>query len=584
MGMDDFDKEELEQLVAVFRDQSLHILDEMTQDLLTLEAKGEDVESLARLRRGAHTIKGDSACIGLDGVTEVAHKIEDYMDAAIEGENKVEARAVDLILLALDEIREALSSDEVTDLAPETVSRILHNFVESNEPDAEVEAADSTVSDLAETEVETDKQASVADQPGKTRREYVRVEVTKIDELLNLAGEMVIARSVINQIEPQLAHSLKQNEMVDQFGNASSQMGKLIGELHKSVLKMRMVTIDQVFKRFARPMRELATERSKQVELEMSGGETELDRALVDLLYEPMLHLLRNAVDHGIETVIERVGAGKSEIARIRLDAYHEGNQVVIEVSDDGRGINQEALKAKAISIGIITAKAADQLSDEEVYELIFRQGFSTAQEITHISGRGVGMAAVKASIEQMRGTVNVKSEAGVGTTFILRMPLTLAIIRAMLFSSAGQLFALPLLSIREIARVDADGVMFLDGFETYRLREEFISLVRPGAVLGYDRRKGGSGNPMRRTAKHFFLIILNVGSKKYGVVADDLIGDQELVIKPLDNRWVQNEALAGASVLGDGRVALIMDAEMMFRKVIRFERNRGAEKRVNAG
>ncbi len=583
MGMDDFNKEELEQLVAVFRDQSLHILDEMAQDLLTLEARGEDAESLARLRRGAHTIKGDSACIGLDGVTEVAHQIEDFLDAAIEGENKIEARAVDLILLALDEIRDVLSRDEVTDLPPENVRKILHSFAESKELHGPVEIAPLTGSE-EEADVEVDKAASVQESAAKTRREYVRVDVAKIDELLNLAGEMVIARSVINQIEPQLAHSLKQNEMVDQFGNASSQMGKLIGELHKSVLKMRMVTIDQVFKRFARPMRELATERNKHVELEMSGGETELDRALVDLLYEPMLHLLRNAVDHGIETVEERLAAGKSEIARIHLNAYHEGNQVVIEVNDDGRGINQEALKTKAIALGLITAKAVEQLNEEEIFELIFRQGFSTAQEITHISGRGVGMATVKASIEQMRGTVKVKSEPGVGTTFILRMPLTLAIIRAMLFLSAGQLFALPLLSIREIARADAEGVLFLDGFETYRLREEFISLVRPGAVLGFDRRKGGSGNPMRKTASHFFLIILNVGSKKYGVVADDLIGDQELVIKPLDNRWVQNEALAGASVLGDGRVALIMDAEMMFRKVIRFERNRGIEMRVNAG
>ncbi len=584
MGMDDFNKDELEQLIAVFRDQSLHILDEMSQDLLILEAKGEAPESLARLRRGAHTIKGDAACIGLDGVTEVAHKIEDFMDTVIEGGHKIEARAVDLILQALDEIRDALSSDDIADLQAESVSRILHSFAESGKAPEAIEFEELSDSEAKEEDGGADTKSLVQQANGKSRREYVRVEVTKIDELLNLAGEMVIARSVINQIEPQLAQTLKQNEMVDQFGNASSQMGKLIGELHKSVLKMRMVTIDQVFKRFARPMRELAGEHAKQVELEMNGGETELDRALTDLLYEPMLHLLRNAVDHGIETVEERLAVGKPEVAKIRLDAYHEGNQVVVEVSDDGRGINQEALKAKAISLGLVTEKEAELLNDEDTFALIFRQGFSTAQEITHISGRGVGMAAVKASIEQMRGTVSVKSEAGQGTTFTLRMPLTLAIIRAMLFLSAGQLFALPLLSIKEIARAEPGGVLFLDGFETYRLRDEFVSLVRPGVVLGFERRKGGSGNPLRKSTNHFFLIVLNVGAKKYGVVADDLIGDQELVIKPLDNRWVQNEALAGASVLGDGRVALIMDAEMMFRKVIRFERNRGIEKRVNAG
>jgi two-component system chemotaxis sensor kinase CheA len=215
-------------------------------------------------------------------------------------------------------------------------------------------------------------------------------------------------------------------------------------------------------------------------------------------------------------------------------------------------------------------------MPDEDAVELIFLQGLSTANEITRLSGRGIGAAAVKAAIEQVRGSVAVKSEAGGGTCFTLRMPLTLAIIRALLFKAAGQLFALPLLAVSEIARAKGSDIVYLDGIENYRLRDRFISLVRPGVVLSFDRRKGGSGANLRSEATHFFVIVLDTGDKRYGVVADELMGEQELVIKPLDNEWVQNEALAGASVLGDGGVVLIMDAEMVFRKAIKYERGKG--------
>jgi two-component system chemotaxis sensor kinase CheA len=258
------------------------------------------------------------------------------------------------------------------------------------------------------------------------------------------------------------------------------------------------------------------------------------------------------------------------------MRAYHEGNQVVVEVSDDGRGIDPEAVKRKAVEVGAIAPQDAERMTDEEAIELIFLEGLSTADEVTQLSGRGVGAAAVKAAIEQLRGTVAVKSEPGRGTTFTLRMPLTLAIIKALLFTAAGQLFALPLLAVGEIARAEGSDIVHLNGVENYRLRDRFISLIRPGIVLSFDRRRGGSGASLRSEQKHFFVIVLATGDKKYGIVAYDLLGEQELVIKPLDSSWVQNDALAGASVLGDGRVVLIMDAEMVFRKAIKYERAKG--------
>jgi two-component system chemotaxis sensor kinase CheA len=405
----------------------------------------------------------------------------------------------------------------------------------------------------------------------------VRVEASRIDALMNLAGEMVVARSMMNQVGHELEGLLPRSDQLTRFSGATLQMGKLIAELQKSVLKMRMVTISNVFKRFSRPMRELALESGKQIELVTMGETTELDRTLVDLLYEPLLHLLRNSIDHGIETPEEREAAGKHPVASIMLSAYHEGNQIVVEVADDGRGIDARALREKAVEKGIVTAAQASAMSDEEAFDLIFESGISTAKELTLVSGRGVGMSAVRDVIEQLRGTISIKSEPGIGTAFVLRMPLTLAIIRALLFSASGRLYALPLLSIAEIAYARTSEVTYLDEFESYRLRDQFIYLIRPGAVLGYERRKGGIGSALRGENPRFFVVVVKVGAKRFGVVADTLLGDQELVIKPLDNEWLQSDALAGASVLGDGRVALILDAGAMVRKAVRYERVRGS-------
>lgn len=582
--MDELSKEELEQLLEVFREQSVRILDEMGNDLVALEAGAVDAEIMTRLRRAAHTIKGDSACVGFEGVTEVAHKIEDVFDAVLNGDVKVERRVVDLVLMSLDALRAALGGDEVTDLEERTVASLLAGLRRVG--------FESTASTVHEEQQPASAAAVGSDAPilpaavkqsAKRRREFVRVDASKLDALMNLAGEMVIARSVLNQPGLEMSRAEATNELAGSFNNANVQMGKLISELQKSVLKMRMVTIDNVFKRFARPMRELASSRGKQVELEFVGGETELDRALVDLLYEPLLHLLRNAVDHGLEAADERTSQGKPAIGRIELRAYHEGNQVVVEVRDDGRGLDSAKLTARALELGLILKKEADNMDDEDSLDLIFLQGFSTSKEITHVSGRGIGASAVKSVVEQLRGTVTVKSQLGVGTTFALRMPLTLAIIRALLFKAGARLFALPLLSVSEIVRVGTEEIVQIDGFETYRLRDSFISVVRPCDVLGFERRKGGVGATLRAENTHSFVIALATGSKRYGLLADELIGEQELVIKPLDSHWVQNDALAGAAVLGDGRVALIMDAEMLFRRAVRHERNKGAAREAYA-
>jgi two-component system chemotaxis sensor kinase CheA len=583
--MDEFSKEEMAQLYSLFRHQSLEILDEMNQDLLALESRGLDEEIILRLRRAAHTIKGDAVCVDLEGVTEIAHRIEDLIDTVVLGKAEFKSAQIDLILEALDAIRTAVSNDEVTDVSANEVARICEVLANGHHHHMAIEFVDEESLAKNANAVEFHEDAVDAKSAsGKRKRDYVRVEAATIDVLLNLAGEMVVTRSMMNQIGLEVEIALPRNEVSTRLGGANQQIGRLIAELQRSVLKMRMVSIDQVFNRLARPMRELAGEYGKQVEFVTTGGETELDRTLVDMIYEPLLHLLRNAVDHGLELPSEREAAGKPAQGTIKLAAYHEGNQVVVEVSDDGRGINVDALKIKAIENGSISGSEVASMSDEEAFNLIYLSGLSTAKEITWVSGRGVGAATVKTAIEQLRGSVSIHSEKGKGTTFTLRMPLTLAIIKGLLFTASGRLFALPLLSIDEIARIRPSEITYIDGFESYRLRDRFISLIRPGAALGYEKRKGGPGATIRYENDILFVIFVTIGDRCYGVVAETLLGEQELVIKPLDNQWLQSESLAGASVLGDGRVALILDAGSLVRKAIKYERGRGVGIGVYAG
>ncbi len=593
--MDELSREELDQLMSVFRDQALGIIEEMIQDLLLLEGDRIDDGAINRLRRAAHTIKGDAACIGLDAITEIAHRLEDLIDAIISGGSSFDADVVNIALRCLDEIQAAIGGETVEDLTEQRLSKLLNGIREVEALRSAVPPDESTSQSDEETAGETehpgweaaaerrtgsgDRRVQAPDrQTSKQGRDYVRVEAARIDALLNLAGEMVIARSTLSQAASDVEQTLAKSELSDRLVTASSQMGKFIAELQKSVLKMRMVTIDQVFRRFGMPMRELAVERGKQVDLEMSGGDTELDRTLVDLIYEPLLHLLRNAVDHGLESPDEREAAGKPRTGKIKMRAYHEGNQVVVEVSDDGRGVDAPALKAKAVECGQLSSEAAAQMSDEAAMDLMFIQGVTTAKEISMVSGRGIGAAAVKSVVEELRGTIGVRSEPGQGATFVLRMPLTLAIIKALLFSAGGQLFALPLLVVAEVCRGLSTDIVTFDGHESFRLRERFVSVVRPSRVLSYAEKRFEYGGGIRLGSGELFIIVATAGGKKFGIMAETLLGEQEIVIKPLDSQWVENETLAGASVLGDGSVVLILDAGALFRKAVRYEQNPAKE------
>jgi len=318
-----------------------------------------------------------------------------------------------------------------------------------------------------------------------------------------------------------------------------------------------MVPVEQVFRRLPRVVRDTAKELGREVDLVIEGEDTDLDKSILDALAEPMMHLLRNAIDHGIEPPDDRKAAGKPVEGTIRLNAYHQGNQVVIEVGDDGRGIDIPKLVGKAVDRGIVTAEQAQKLSETEALDLIFHAGLSTASKITKVSGRGVGMDIVRTVMDRLKGTVVVRSVPGEGTTFRLKVPLTLAIIKALLFRVSERMYAVPLGNVVEILRASSSDIHVIDEQEVIRIREQVIPLIRLSSMHGDHQRRS-----------KMFVIVAAVGERKAGLVVERLIGEQELVIKALDESMVNSQLASGASILGDGRVVLILSIADVLEKL----------------
>jgi two-component system chemotaxis sensor kinase CheA len=316
-------------------------------------------------------------------------------------------------------------------------------------------------------------------------------------------------------------------------------------------MKIRMVPVEQLFRRLPRIVRDVAKARKKEIAIEMAGQNTDLDKSVLDALAEPMAHLIRNAADHGIETPEERLVKGKSARGTIRLDAYHQGNQVVIEISDDGRGINHEKLMRKAVEARIISPEEMKSMSHDEILKLIFHPGLTTAEEVTEISGRGVGMDVVKTVMDRLKGRVAVQSEPGRGTTFQLIAPLTLASIQALMFRVESQHYAVPLDSVIEISRITDNDVHKIDGHEVIRLREQVLSVVRLDQLMAC---------ASTTQKKRHFVVTIGAGSHRFGLIVDSLVGEEELVIKAFEDRLVATDLVSGASILGDGTVVLILN------------------------
>jgi two-component system, chemotaxis family, sensor kinase CheA len=378
----------------------------------------------------------------------------------------------------------------------------------------------------------------------------LRVEAARIDNVLNLVGELIIGKSMLQQALNEFAKRFPKELLRGKFADAMAFQARVLNDLQRSVMKIRMVPVEQLFRRFPRMVRDVSRQCGREVELVLNGQETDLDKGILDAIGEPLTHLVRNAVSHGIESPEERARLGKPARGVVRLNAYHQGNQVIVEVSDDGRGIDAQKIRAKAVEMGMATAEDAGRLSEAEAVNFIFRPGFSTAEQVTEVSGRGVGMDVVQSVLQRLKATISVDSRLGQGTTFRLKLPLTLAIIKALLFWVEQRLYAVPLNAVVEIARTTESEVHQVDNYEVLQLRNQVLPVVRLGRPQE-DANHGG---------RKVFVLVISVAERKFGLIVDALDGEEELVIKALDDQTFSTELVSGASILGDGRVVLILN------------------------
>ncbi|MGN0247719.1 MAG: chemotaxis protein CheW [Lachnospiraceae bacterium] len=398
-----------------------------------------------------------------------------------------------------------------------------------------------------QTPAKTEKKAAAKPIVNRT----VRVDIEKLDVLMNLVSELIIAKnSLVSAAQTEgITSNSSVNEPIEYLESVTTN-------LHESVMKVRMVPIESVVQKFPKMIRDLSKKLDKKMQLFMSGEETELDRTVVDEIGDPLMHLLRNSADHGLESAEVRKKRGKPEVGSIFLDAYQDGNNVVIEVRDDGNGIDVESVKAKAVEKGKITQEQADVMTDKDAIDLLFQPSFSTAKQVTDVSGRGVGLDVVKSKIESLSGDVEVKTKLGEGSTFIIRLPLTLAIIQALMVEVGGEKYAISLGSIQTIEDIAPNEIKFVQNEEVINLRGDVIPLIRLNKVLDNESTKGPDDN--------LIVAIVKKGDKLAGLVVDELMGQQEIVIKSLGKYINKSKVISGATILGDGEIALIIDANAL--------------------
>lgn len=615
-----FDEAELVELRAMFFEQATEVIDSLAELILRVERNPSDAEALRTIRRAVHTLKGDSTAFGFGELTSLAHKYEDALDKVRQGDGIASQALIDLLLGGADalaaivahyrddtplpetsELVRALASldkgeevlkqqpgpialltpilGEAPHLAAEIGSPSMNESATVVGPPAEVTpevvmgqaggglvpadeaSADEDRRTAAERRTESDRRAA-----GRTTHSMtLRVESERIDNAMNLVGELIIQRSMISTIAAELRADRPGDESTRRLNEAVALSGRTLSELQESVMRMRLVAIDQVFKRFPRVVRDSGIKLGKSLRMEVEGGQTEIDKSIVELISDPLIHLVRNACDHGIEMPAARVAAGKPAEGVIRLKARRAGNQIAVEVEDDGAGLDPVRIVAKAIEKGLVTRNETADWTEQQKLALIFAAGFSTKEQVSDMSGRGVGMDVVRTSVDSLGGSVTLSSVVGQGSRVTIKLPLTMAIVRAMLFESCNRKFALPLDSIREITRLQAGEAKTIDGKEVLRLRDRVLPLIRIDEALTLRTRAE------RDAATRLFVFVIDLGDgRDVGIAVERLHGEQELVLKTVDDALTNSAVVAGASILGDGSVVLILDANAIVDQVTR--------------
>lgn len=573
-------------IVQDFLVESYENLDRLDRDLVGLEKNPKDKEALAGVFRTIHTIKGTCGFLGFNKLEKVAHVGENLLTRLRDGQLTLNPEITTALLGMVDAVRQMLKEIQSTGRdgevdypeLRETLTRLQGSgagdagrvsAAAPPSPQAQVEAQPLEKPDvsslppkkvdlpavapvLAKQEDVLTPQQALESKARDTASETIRVGVNLLDKLMTLVGELVLARNQLLQFS---------NTLEDTSLQAVSQRMNLIAtELQEEVMKTRMQPIGNVWSQFPRTVRDVALGCGKEVGIEMEGKETELDKTIIEAIKDPLTHLVRNSVDHGIELPEARVKAGKDRAGRLILRAFHEGGQVNIEISDDGAGLNGERIRQKAVERGVITAEQAARMTEREIFNLIFLPGFSTAEKVTNVSGRGVGMDVVKTNVEKIGGTVDVQSALGRGTTVRVKIPLTLAIIPALVVTCGGDRYAIPQVSLLELVRLEADevgkGIELVHGAPVYRLRGRLLPLV----YLNRELKLAADANPATGNNGAVNIVVLQADERQFGLVVDQINDTEEIVVKPLRKQLKTVKTFAGSSIMGDGKVALILD------------------------
>ncbi len=499
-----------------------------------------DQTLLSALLGSLHTVKGNSGMMGFAPLQQYVHKLESLLKLVADGKVLLAPAVFEAYYGAVNLLRESLAKLAANPMDPLDFgdALMLLQVLERSE------TGDQAV--FAETTVKKEEFGYITQ-----RSTTLKVNFTRLDELMNLVGELVTHRTTLLALEKRLQQSCTDRELLLAFKDSSQLIGKSAAELRESIMKVRMLPIKAVFQRFNRLVRDLSQSHGKEIRLLFEGEETEIDKTVIDEIGEPLLHLIRNAVDHGFEPPGERLRLGKPSAGTLRLRARHENNHIVISVEDDGRGIATDKLKQSAMGKGLLREQEAQALTDQEALQLVFLPGFSTKLEVTETSGRGIGLDVVKKTVASLNGVMEIDSIPGRGTAFTIKLPLTLAIIAALMVKVSGETFAIPLSGVLESIKIDSSAIHAVEGGEIIQLRDRLVPVFRLDRFFRL---------PQPAEREQEYVVIVGSGEKRGGLVVDRLMGQQEIVIKAMDDYLGELPGVSGGTVRGDGTVSLILD------------------------
>lgn len=575
------------EMIREFLTESEELLQGMDQDMIRLESTPDDMELLNRIFRAVHTVKGTSGFLNFEPVVRLSHRAEDVLNDLRRGEVRLTRRTTDALLRARDQLGRMLSDIRQGGLKTYELDGLLQELEAVQKPQGtplrlgeilvatgalepqvlasvlQEQAASQPAPKLGELLVKkglvtpAEVGNALASQSPVAAREdgagqTMRVDSAKLDELINLIGELVLERNRLTQLSRDLSGGqVTMESLHPALSQSTARLSFITQELQAAGLKTRMVPMDSVFRKFPRLVRDIAGSLQKEVELQVRGQDTEIDKTMVELIGDPLLHLVRNSLDHGLEKPEVRESQGKPRKGTIRLEARQEGDQIVISLADDGAGIDPERVLRKAVEKGLVSEERGRQLPKSEILDFIFLPGFSTVENVSDLSGRGVGMDVVRSNLKRLHGSVQLDSDPGKGTTVLLRLPLTLAILPVLLVEVGDEIYALPLRSVRETSRVRQDEVHWVEGIEVLSLRGETLPLLRLRKMFATsDTNLPASQN----------VVVLTIGEKRVALMVDRLIGQESTVIKPLGAYLHNYSSIAGATLGGDGRVRLVLD------------------------